>query len=342
MTTPILSLEQLAAVYTIEHDRLFENLLGKLNSHKHLILTAEQGWGLKEYVHELGFQLKEENTDIQTCFIDIKSIYSSASFLALFAATFSQKYPEESSSLNLSKNSLDALKIPSLIARKKRIRIAVFLANSHLFHRFKDSNSFLRRLKLSLRNQKNCIFCLYGDIHPKFRDLIHYPGPLSGLGRLFELRHDQFKHRSAGIRKIFHDHNKSIGYKTSIQMSYSLDHHPYYLKLLSWHALIKTHHTCTPGIVEEALKDLILHFDHHFSIIVNNLTQKQLSFLKAMMEGNQRLFSEATRRKYQLGSTSNVARIKLSLENKEYIYTVNRDSVFSDPIFREWLRKRYF
>jgi hypothetical protein len=50
----------------------------------------------------------------------------------------------------------------------------------------------------------------------------------------------------------------------------------------------------------------------------------------------------AVREKYQLGSTSNVARIKLSLERKEIIDTGNMDTVFTDPIFREWLRRCYF
>ena len=125
-------------------------------------------------------------------------------------------------------------------------------------------------------------------------------------------------------------------------MSYVVDNHPFYLKLLAWHALIRTRHSCTTAIVEQALNDLIHHFDHRFYKMVENLTPKQLSFLKALVEGNQKLYSKATRGEYQLGSTSNVARIKLSLEKKEIIHTGNMESVFTDPIFRQWLRRSYF
>ena len=76
MTTPFLSLEQMSAVYKTEHDWLFEKLLWKLNEDLHLILTADQGWGIQEYVNELGFQLAEKNPDIHTCFIDIKPAIS--------------------------------------------------------------------------------------------------------------------------------------------------------------------------------------------------------------------------------------------------------------------------
>ena len=342
MTTPFLSLEQLDAAYKIEQDWLFEKLLGKLNAHRHLILSAEPGWGIQEYVNELGFQLAEKNPDIHLCYMDINPAHSSTSFLEHFVAALSNRFPEVTSRMEMDSSSMDTLRLPTIIAKRKKIRVAVFLANSHLFHRFKDPIPFLRTLKLKLKNQKNCIFCLYGNNNPYFRDLVHNPGPLSGLGQLFELRHNPLNHRSASIRKLFHDHDKNIGYTTSVHMSYVVDNHPFYLKLLAWHALIRTHHTCTLAIIENALKDLIHHFDNSFYKIVESLTPKQISFLKALMEGNQKLYSKATRDEYQLGSTSNIARIKLSLERKEIINTGNIDSVFNDPIFREWLRRRYF
>ena len=342
MTTTFLSLEKMASVYKIEQDWLFEKLLGKLNVHRHLILSADRGWGLQEYVSELGFQLSEKNPDIHICYMDVQPAHSSASFLGLFMAALSHRFPDVTSSMQIDSNSMDTLRLPALIAQRKKIRVAVFLANSHLLHQFKDPIPFLRTLKLKLRNQKNCIFCLYGNNNPQFRDLVHNPGPLHGLGQPFVLRHNPLNHRSASIRKLFHDHNKNIGHTTSVQMSYMVDNHPFYLKLLAWHALIRTRNTCTTAIVEEALNDLIHHFNHRFFKIAESLTPKQLRFLKALVEGNQKLYSKATRDKYQLGSTSNIARIKQSFERKEIISTVDMESVFTDPVFREWFRRHYF
>ncbi|MCK5068139.1 MAG: hypothetical protein KAR16_11890 [Bacteroidales bacterium] len=342
MTTTFLSLEQLTDVYKIEQDWLFEKLLEKLNSHRHLILAADQGWGVQEYVSELGFQLAEKNPDIHICYMDIKTAHASTTLPGLFAAALSHRFPEITSRMEIDSSSMDTLRLPALIAKRKKIRVAVFLANSHLLHRFRNPFSFLRTLKLNLKNQKNCIFCLYGNNNQHFRDLVDYPGPLSGLGQLVELKHNPSKHRSTSIRKLFHDHEKNIGYTTSVHMSYMVDNHPFYLKLLAWHALIRTRHTCTLAIIENAMNDLIHHFDHRFYKIVESLTPKQLSFLKALTEGNQKLYSKDTRGKYQLGSTSNIARIKQSLEKKEMIDTGNRETVFTDPIFREWLRRRYF
>ncbi|MCP4309942.1 MAG: hypothetical protein GY790_01645 [Bacteroidetes bacterium] len=342
MTTTLLSLDHLSKMYNIEQDWLFEKLLKKLNSGSHLILAADQGWGIREYTSELGFQLAEKNPDIRICYVDMKPAHSPAAFLELFAEALSYKFPDATSRITIDSKSMDTLKLPALIAKRNKIRVAVFLSNSHLFHRFRDPIPFLNTLRLKLRNQKNCVFCLYGNNNPPFREMVFCPGPLSGFGQLFELNHNPTKHRSSSIRKIFHDHKKNIGVTTSVQMSYMVDNHPFYLKLLAWHALIRTHNTCTTAIMEKAMNDLIRHYDYRFHKIAENLTPKQLGYLRALIEGNQKLYSKTTREKYQLGSSSNVARLKLSLEKKEIIYTGYMENEYADPIFKEWLRRNYF
>jgi hypothetical protein len=342
MTKPIPSLEHLGEVYQIEEDFLFENLLAKLNAHRHLILSADQGWGVKEYVNELAFQLSEKYTDIHTCFIDLQSARSSNSFLELFLAAMTQLFPAEISDLNPIYKNKNPLELPAQIAKRKGIRMAVFLGNCHLVYRFHDAVPFLRSVKLKLKNQNNCVYCLYGNINPGFQKLAHYPGPLSGLGQQFHLRHNPYLHRSASVRKLFHDHHKSIGYRTSIQMSYAVDNHPFFLKLLCWHSLINTERTCTSRIVEKALLDLILHYDHHFNQLMENLTHKQISFLKALVEGHTKLHSNAVRTDYRLGPTGNVSKIINCLRTKGIIDKRMKICSFTNPIFREWLRRYYF
>lgn len=342
MTIPITTFEQMASMYKVEQDWLFEKLLLNLNTNRHVMLAAKQGWGIKEYVKELGFQLEEKSPDIHICYLDMKPVYTTTSFLEYFAAALVQKFPEETSRIVINKCSIDVLKLPALIAKKRKANVAVFLANAHLLQRFRNCGSFLRMLKLRLKNQKNCIFCLYGNSTQQFRDLVKYPGPLSGLGQWYELKHNPVEHRSASIRKLFHDHGKRIGYSTSIRMSFMANNNPFYLKLLAWHALIRTRYTCNEAILENAMNDLIHHFDLHFHKIAESLTQKQLSLLKALIEGNRQLYSNATRMTYHLGTSGHITRIKSSLEKKDIIDTRNMEIEFTNPLFREWLRRFCF
>jgi hypothetical protein len=340
MDTQFVRLVQLAEVYKVEHDWLFERLISKLNANKTLILLADRSFALMEYVSELGFQLTEKNPDIQICYMDLKPVKSPSSFLNQFVASLSSRFPEATSKFEIDSDSIDSLKVPTIIARRQRIRVAVFIKNCQNLYRFKGRSSFLRTLRVSLKNQKNCIFCLYGYNNANIREMIVYPGPLNGVGQMFQLKNNQTNHRSVSVRKLFHDHEKQIGYSTSVRMSYLVNNQPYYLKLLAWHALIRTQHTCTKEIVEDAMNDLIQHYDYHFRKVEESLTKKQLSFLIALLEGNQKLYSSAIRDKYQLGSTSNVARIKSSLIKKGILDSGIFDGLFIDPLFREWFRRR--
>ena len=96
MTSPIFSLEQLDAVYKIEQDWLFEKLLEKLNAHMHLILSAEK------------------HPDIHICYIDIKPAHSTISFLELFVAALSHRFPEVTSHMKIDNSSMDTLTLPAL------------------------------------------------------------------------------------------------------------------------------------------------------------------------------------------------------------------------------------
>jgi hypothetical protein len=340
MDTPFIRLVQMAEMYKVEHDYLFERLLWKLSTSKTLILLAERNFSLQEYVSELGFQLTEKNRDIHICHLDLKTAQNPSEFLNQFVASLSHRFPEATSKLKIDSDSIDALKLPAIIARRKRIRVAVFINNCQLLYRFKGRSSFLRTLRRNLKNQKSCIFCLYGHNNANIRELVNYPGPLNGLGQLYQLKHNPRNHGSVIIRKLFHDHEKHIGYTTSVRMSSLVNNQPFYLKLLAWHALIRTQHTCTNEIVEDAMNDLIKHYDYHFRKVEESLTKKQLSYLVALLEGNQKLYSRAIRDKYQLGSTGNVARIKTSLTNRGILDTGIMDGFFIDPLFSEWLRRR--
>jgi hypothetical protein len=342
MTHPFLPFGQIADILTFEQDWLFEKFMTKLNSHRHLLLTADQKWGIRDYVRELGFQLEERHRDIQICYIDVGLAQTSTAFLNLFHTTLLHKFQGLESLTAVHPSGLASLRMPSAIARKKGVRVGVFLSNIHLFHRYKDADFLLRELRLHFKKQDKCFFCLYGHDTAYLKGLVHAPGPLSGLGQLFELRHDPSKHRSARIRKLFHEHNKRIEFNTSIHMSYIVDNHPYYLKLLTWHTLIRTRNLCTIKTVDEALYDLLLHFEQHFLRIVESLTTRQLSFIKATIEVRFKLCSEAILNAYQLGTSSNVARLKKSLVNKDILDTTRHDTDFVDPVFREWLKIRYF
>ena len=170
-------LEQISEMYKPEQDWLFEKLLWKLESCNHLVLIADQGWGIQDYISELRFQLAEKNPDLQICMVDIQSAFSSDSFLKSLASALNLQFPEEISRLDVEKSDLSILSLPGQIARKHKIKIAVFFANAHLFKRFSDYRTFLRALSTKLRNQRNCVFCFFKKKIPVPDTFYSHPPP---------------------------------------------------------------------------------------------------------------------------------------------------------------------
>ena len=97
------------------------------------------------------------------------------------------------------------------------------------------------------------------------------------------------------------------------------------------------------GILMEALKIIISIHEPRFISIVNDLTDHQLSLLKAILDGVERFSASDVIEKYGLNSSANVRRVKDALKKKEVITFNEKDEpVILDPLFEYWVSRHYF
>lgn len=97
------------------------------------------------------------------------------------------------------------------------------------------------------------------------------------------------------------------------------------------------------GILMEALKVIISIHEPRFVSIVNDLTDHQLSFMKAVLDGVVKFSSSDVIERYHLNSSANVRRVKDALKKKEVLTFNEKDEpVIFDPLFEYWIRKHYF
>jgi hypothetical protein len=97
------------------------------------------------------------------------------------------------------------------------------------------------------------------------------------------------------------------------------------------------------GIMVEALNSMISLNEPRFLNVVNDLTDHQVSLLKAVLDGVVRLSASEVIEKYRLNSSANVRRVKDALKKKEVITFNEKDEpVIMDPLFEYWLSKYYF
>ena len=106
--------------------------------------------------------------------------------------------------------------------------------------------------------------------------------------------------------------------------------------------------TLTRGYINEAvlmdaLKMLISIHEPHFQSIVDDLTDHQLSLVKAVLDGVVRFSASEVIEKYALNSSANVRRVKDALKKKEVLTFNDKDEPeILDPLFEYWLEKHFF
>ena len=97
------------------------------------------------------------------------------------------------------------------------------------------------------------------------------------------------------------------------------------------------------GILMEALKIIVSVNEPRFMAIVNDLTDHQLSLLKAVLDGVIKFSASDVIDRYSLNSSANVRRVKDALKKKEVITFNEKDEpVILDPLFEYWMTKFYY
>lgn len=97
------------------------------------------------------------------------------------------------------------------------------------------------------------------------------------------------------------------------------------------------------AILVDALNALIAVHEPRFKVLVNDLTDHQLSLLRAVLDGVVKFSASDVIERYALNSSANVRRVKDALRKKEILTFNDKDEpVVIDPLFEYWVSKYYF
>lgn len=122
----------------------------------------------------------------------------------------------------------------------------------------------------------------------------------------------------------------------------SVQNHPYFVQQLAQKTWIMTTELANSNSVKEALDELL----HENSILylreVENMSNPQVNFLRAILDKIKQFSAASTLKKYGLGTSANVQKIKAALEQKEVLDFMGPYPEFIDPLFELWLKQIYF
>lgn len=337
-------------------------------------MISPRRWGKSSLVLKVANRLEKSDSKIKFCFIDLFNIRTEEEFYTHFAKElllisfskleeriesvkrfFKQITPkfqigiDPSTDFSISflwdevqKTPDEILNLPELISREKKIKIVVCLDEFQNIEFFNNPSAFQKRLRAHWQHHKNSVYCLYGSKRHLMIQLFENKSmPFYKFGDLMLLEKIKGDYWVKFITSNFKKTKKFIDESIALQIARDMENHPYFVQQLSYNVWANTERNCTAKDYKESLDMLLAQQTILFQREVEALTNPQINFLKALCENVQQLSAAETLRKYGLGTSANVNRIKQSLVNKEIIDITSNGVEFLDPLFKLWFSSIY-
>jgi len=353
---------------TKERKRLKLNFQSGLNT----MLISPRRWGKSSLVREVaaGFGKRSKT---QFCFIDLMGVRTEEEFYTLFARSIIEATSSKMEDLirtakeflgnitprlsistdpnssfeigfdleQLKMNYANVLDLPERIAQKKKINFIVCIDEFQSLSGIPHSKSIQGKLRASWQHHQHAHYCLYGS---KRHLLLHIFNsrsmPFYKFGDVVFLEKIAAKYLIPFIIKRFASTGKRIEKEVAEGIVEAMQCHPYYVQQLSHLVWVNTRKVAEGPILERSIEDLLEQNDIFYQRELENLSDAQMAFVKALIDGETKFSGQKALRKYNLGSSSNVVQIKHALEKKEVIDLFQGKITLLDPGFGLWFKKR--
>lgn len=237
----------------------------------------------------------------------------------------------------------EILDLAENIAKNKKIQIRICIDEFQNIACFGDPLAIQKKLRSHWQNHENVAYFLYGSKRHMMLDVFTSPSmPFYNFGSMMFLGKITRGVWTSFIVKQFKSTGKTITDELALQIAIYADQHSYYVQQLAQICWLNTKKTATRKIVDESFETLINQLGLLFQTITDGLSTTQINFLHAVLMGEDQLSSKGTIKKYALGTSANVSRIKGALIEKEIIDHLEGNIYILDPIYKAWLERVYF
>lgn len=353
-----------------ETNRLKRNFEGGINS----ILISPRRWGKTSLVKHVCSQVDRDKVipvffDMFTCRNEYEFYNALAVAVIKQTATSAERWmdnardflmrltpkisisPDPTSDFSLSlgitpktHSAEEVLGLVESIAIKKQKRIVVCIDEFQQIGEFEDSLNVQKRLRSVWQHQQYTSYCLIGSKKHLMSNLFQKRNmPFYQFGDMLFLKKMPVTKWTEYIVSHFEAEGCYISEGLAEEICRMVDNHSAYVQQLAW--LLITHmkegDTATEQLLEKAMEDLLDANDLLFIQQTESLTAYQLNFLRAIIDGVDKDFGEQhIREEYQLGSSSNIARLKSAMIVRDLIDTDGKKYFMTDPVFSLWFKRR--
>ena len=236
----------------------------------------------------------------------------------------------------------EILSLPQKIAEKKGKKIIVCLDEFQQIAEFPSSVDFQKKLRSVWQHQQDVTYCMFGSKKHLMENFFSNKSmPFFKFGDMMLLKKIEITEWIPFICRNFSNTGKSISEKQAERICNVTACQSSYVQQLSWITWYKTEGITTDKNIDSAIDDLLEQNKTFFQSDVEQLTELQYNFMRAVADGVTQGFTRKDiLRKYRLESSANVQAIKKAMISKDLIYMDDDGNTqFNDPLFSLWVRK---
>ena len=355
---------------TEDAKRLSANLTHGINT----VLISPRRWGKTSLVKKVMGEM--DNREIIPVFIDVFQCKSEYEFyhafatavvrqtsskldewvetVKMFLANISPKFSFGSDPMNdftlsfewspKDDTELDILQLPEKIAQNKGVRIVVCIDEFQQVADFSGSLKFQKKLRSVWQHQQNVTYCMFGSKKHLMENIFNDKGmPFYKFGDMMFLKKIPTDEWVAFICAKFRETGKVISEEQATMICEATENLSSYVQHLAWVVWYKSDKVVANKDVSDAIDDLLEQNKVFFQREVEQLSEHQLNFLRALANGVTSGFSrKEVIKKYRLESSANIQSVKKALLKKDLIDIDGQELSFNDSLFKLWLKRQQF
>ena len=238
----------------------------------------------------------------------------------------------------------EVLQMAETIAIKRKKRIVICIDEFQQIGEMSNSKQIQARLRTVWQHQKHVSYCLFGSKHHLMSTIfLHRSMPFFQFGDTISLNKIATEDWVKYIVSHFADGKRTISHALAEEICKFTENYSAYVQQLAWlvFTLKEEGETVNEDDVRQAENDLLATNDILFMQMIEPLSEFQLNFLRAIASGIKKDFGlSEVREEYNLGSYSNITRLKTALLERDLIEKQNTRLVITDPIFAKWLKRK--
>jgi AAA+ ATPase superfamily predicted ATPase len=237
----------------------------------------------------------------------------------------------------------EVLNLPEKLGKKRNQKFVICIDEFQSFEKFKNPILFQSRLRSIWQHHSHVVYILIGSKrHMMDRVFNSKSYPFFRFGEIMYLQKIKKKHFCRYIISTFERSGKTIPKERANMIISLAERNPYFVQQLSRYVWKKSTELVIDSDIKESLEDIIMHNAVWYLREVERMTPSQFNYLKAVVNEEKNLSGQDVIRKYKLGSSANVAKIKKVMEDREILDFWDLYPEFNDPFFKLWIRNQSF